>query len=93
MAISTLLLQEAQCNPNCVTRDGQTPLDMTNEPDLIRFLLSSGAKPTTSCFPHHLRDNPTDMAIKMFVLGNPGAGKSTFVKALSTKGQGFRSRV
>ena len=32
------------------------------------------------------------MAIKMFVLGNPGAGKSTFVKALSTEGQGF-SRI
>ena len=65
---------------------------MTHEPELIRLLLSSGAKPTTSCFPIHLQDNPTDMAIKMFVLGNPGAGKSTFVKALSTEGQGF-SRI
>ena len=64
---------------------------MTNKPELIRLLLSSGAKPT-SYFPSHLRDNPTDMAIKMFVLGNPGAGKSTFVKALSTEGQGF-SRI
>ena len=65
---------------------------MTNKPELIRLLLSSGAKPTTSCFPSHLRDNPTDMAIKMFVLGNPGAGKSTFVKALSTEGHVF-SRI
>ena len=64
---------------------------MTDNPELIRLLLSSGAKPT-SCFPSHLQDNPTDMAIKMFVLGNPGAGKSTFVKALSTEGQGF-SRI
>ena len=64
---------------------------MTNKPELIRLLLSSGAKPT-SCFPSHLRDNPTDMAIKMFVLGNPGAGKSTFVKALSTEGHVF-SRI
>ena len=32
------------------------------------------------------------MAVKMFVLGNPGAGKSTFAKALSTEGQGF-SRI
>ena len=65
---------------------------MTDKPELIRLLLSSGAKPTTSCFPSHLRDNSTDMAINMFVLGNPGAGKSTFVKALSTEGQGF-SRI
>ena len=64
---------------------------MTNKPELIRLLLSSGAKPT-SYFPSHLRDNPTDMAIKMFVLGNPGAGKSTFVKALSTEGHVF-SRI
>ena len=64
---------------------------MTNKPELIRLLLSSGAKPT-SCFPSHLRDNPTDMAIKMFVLGNPGAGKSTFIKALSTEGHVF-SRI
>ena len=65
---------------------------MTNKPELIRLLFSSGAKPT-SYFPSHLRDNPTDMAIKMFVLGNPGAGKSTFVKALSTEGHSFRSRI
>ena len=65
---------------------GSTPLDFTDKPELIRLLLSSGAIPTTRCFPRHLRDNPTDMAIKMFVLGNSGAGKSTFVKALSTEG-------
>ena len=64
---------------------------MTDKPELIHLLLSSGAKPT-SCFPSHLRDNPTDIAIKMFVLGNPGAGKSTFVKALSTEGHIF-SRI
>ena len=61
---------------------------MTDDSDLIRLLLSSGAKPTISCFPRHLRDIPTDMAIKMFVVGNPGSGKSTFVKSLSTEGQG-----
>ena len=66
---------------------------MTDKPQLIRLLLSSGAKPTTSYFPSHLRDNPTDMSIKMFILGNPGAGKSTFVKALSTEGGGRLSRI
>ena len=63
---------------------------MTNDPDLIRLLLSSGAKPTTSWyFPPHLQGNPTDMAIKMFVVGNPDAGKSTFVKSFSTEGSVF----
>ena len=64
---------------------------MANKPELIRVLLSCGANPT-SCFPSHLRDNPIDMAINIFVLGNTGTGKSTFVKALSTEGQGF-SRI
>ena len=62
---------------------------MTNEPELIRVLLSFGASPKTSYFPSHLRHNPTDMSINMFVLGNTGAGKSTIVKAISTEAQGF----
>ena len=90
-AVTTFLLQEAQCNPNYVTHGGPTPLDLTNEPELIRLLLSSGAKPV-QFFPSHLRERPTDMAIMMFVLGNSGAGKSTFVKSLSTEGNIF-SRI
>ena len=85
------MLQDGQCDPNSVTRDGRTPLDMTNDSKLIRLLLNHGAKPN-SCFPTRLRDSPADAAIKMFVLGNPGVGKSTLVKAVSTKGSGF-SRI
>ena len=64
---------------------------MTNDSELIRLLLNHGAKPN-SYFPTRLRDSPADAAIKMFVLGNPGVGKSTLVKAVSTKGSGF-SRI
>ena len=64
---------------------------MTNDSLLIRLLLNHGAKPN-SYFPTPLRDSPADAAIKMFVLGNPGVGKSTLVKAVSTKGSGF-SRI
>ena len=90
--IVTCLLKNGRCNPNSVTQEGQTPLDMTNEPELIRILLSFGANPKT-CFPSHLRHNPTDMSINMFVLGNTGAGKSTIVKAISIEAQGFSSRL
>ena len=86
--IVTCLLKNGRCNPNSAHK-GQTPLDMTNEPELIRVLLSFGASPKTSYFPSHLRHNPTDMSINMFVLGNTGAGKSTIVKAISTEAQGF----
>ena len=62
-------------------------MDMTDNFELIR-LLNSGAKPTVSCFPHHLQDIPTDMTVKMFVVGNSGAGKSTFVKSFTTEDHG-----
>ena len=87
-AIVSCLLQDGQCDPNSVTSDSCTPLDMTNDSELIRLLLNHGAKPN-SCFPTRLRDSPADAAIKMFVLGNSGVGKSTLVKAMITKGSGF----
>ena len=86
--IVTSLLKSGRCNPNIVTSEGQTPLDMTNDPELIRVLLDFGANTKIS-----MRHNPTDTAINMFVLGNVGAGKSTIVKAISTEAQGFSSRL
>ena len=91
-AIVTCLLKNGRSNPNSVNQEGQTLLDMTNDPEIIRILLSFGANPKT-CFPSHLQHNPTDMSINMFVLGNAGAGKSTIVKAISTEAQGFSSRL
>ena len=82
--IVTSLLKSGRCNPNSVTSEGQTPLDMTNDPVLIRVLLDFGANTKIS-----MRHNPTDTSINMFVLGNVGAGKSTIVKAISTEAQGF----
>ena len=61
---------------------------MTDNPELVRLLLRNGANPT-SCFPSHLRGNPPDQAMKIFVLGNPSAGKTTVVEALGTERQGF----
>ena len=84
-SVASYLLQHGRCDPNSVIHDGQTPLNMTNNPSLIRLLLSHGATPT-SCFPTHLRDNPTDAATNMYIVGNPGAGKSTFIKSFSTGG-------
>ena len=77
-------MKSGRCNLNIVTSEGKTPLDMTNDPDLIRVLLDFGANTKIS-----MRHNPTDTSINMFVLGNVGAGKSTIVKAISTEAQGF----
>ena len=90
------LLEHGRCDPNSATRDGKTPLDLAREPEHIRILLKFGATPNESntykCFPEHFENQPDDMAVKMFILGNPGAGKSTLVKSLQTEGAMF-SRI
>ena len=69
---------------------------MVREPEHIRLLLTFGATPTDShmqkWFPQQHDSAPADMSINMFVLGNPGAGKSTLVKSLKTEGD-WLSRI
>ena len=77
-------------NPNQRGSCGSTPLDFARSSKLISLLLEKGATPTyrnmNKCFPDHLQKQPTDMAIKMFVVGNPDAGKSTLVKSIEKEG-------
>ena len=87
-SVASYLLHHDECDPNSVTHDGRTPLDMTNDPSLIRLLLYHGAKPTSSEL-SHLCDTTAGAATNMFIIGNPGAGKSTFIKSFSTSGNAF----
>ena len=84
-------------NPNLQANGGSTPLDFATSSGLIRLLLEKGATPTydnmDKCFPDHLQKPPTDMAIKMFVVGNPDAGKSTLVKSIEKEAEGIGSRL
>ena len=95
-AIITCLLEHAHCDPNCATHDGQTPLDLAEEPEYL-LLLKFGATPNDNLmnkyFPQQLQEEPADMSIKMFILGNPGAGKSTLVKSIKTEGDGMLVRI
>ena len=69
---------------------------MAREPEHLRLLLKFGATPNDSLmnkhFPPQLQEEPADMSIKMFILGNPGAGKSTLVKSIKTEGDGMLVR-
>lgn len=89
-AMMTYLLEHSHCNPNHPEKNGATPLDMVREPEHIRLLLKFGASPKESHLhkglPEQLWSQPADMSINMFVLGNPGAGKSTLVKSFQTEG-------
>ena len=95
-AIIAYLLEHGHCDPNCATHDGKTPLDIAREPEYIRLLLKFRATPSKSLmnnyFPRKLQEEPADMSIKIFILGNPGAGKSTLVKSLKTEGDGVLVR-
>ena len=92
------LLKSPHCDPNVPTRNVETPLDLASSPQVIRLLLEKGATPSyynmEKCFfPGEFRKDPTDMAIKIFVIGDPGAGKSTLVKSIQTEAEGFGSRL
>ena len=95
-AIITCLLEQGHSDPNCATHHGITPLDLASKSEHFHLLLKFGATLDESNmikhFPQHFRNQPTDMCIKMFILGNPGAGKSTLVKSLQVEGTVF-SRV
>ena len=69
---------------------------MAKQLEHICLLLKFGATPSKSLmnnyFPQQLQKEPADMSIKMFIIGNPGAGKSTLVKSLKTEGDGMLVR-
>lgn len=92
----TYLLENCNCDPNCITVDGKTPLDVVKKPEHLRLLLKHGATPTythmNKCFPQEFEKQPAEMSIKMFVLGDPGVGKSTLIKSMKTEGAIF-SRI
>ena len=92
-----LFLLNHGSNPNLRPNDGSAPLDLARTSQLISLLLEKGATPTyrnmDKCFPDHLQKQPTDMAIKMFVVGNPDAGKSTLVKSIEKEAEGSVQRL
>ena len=92
------LLSERSCNANYTTEDGCTPLSVTEDSRIIRDLLRHGANPENvyvqygSHLPKHCPKQPQEASVKTFTVGDPGAGKTTLVKALEKEGKGL-SRI
>ena len=82
------LLKEANCNPNCSDKVGNTPLSIATEPETIRELLRFGADPKSDyerCsqfLPSSCPAQPAGSAVKVFVVGDSGAGKTTLTEAI-----------
>ena len=79
-------------------KDDRTLLNLTNDPSTIRELLRHGANPENvyAQYSHYLPKQspkqPPASAVKIFTVGDHGAGKSTLVKALEKEGSGL-SRI
>ena len=71
------LLHQCYCNPNCKSKDGITPLDLAEgDPGMTRDLVKAGANATIKS---------PQPPVKVFIVGNPSAGKSSLTKALQTE--------
>lgn len=100
--ILNTLMSNPNIDLNCATVDGIRPLHplhMATSPTCIRLLLEHGAIPTyetyRSYYPNRLLKDPADniMSVKIFVLGDPGVGKSTLIKSLKTETEGLSRLV
>ena len=75
-----------------VKKDDRTLLNLTRDPSTIRELLWQGANPEkiyaqySIRLPEHASRHPPESAVKIFTVGDHGAGKSTLVKALENEG-------
>ena len=94
--VLNILMNNPNIDLDCATVDGigpLHPLHMTTSPSCIRLLLEHGAIPTyemyRNYYPNRLLKDPADMSVKIFVLGDPGVGKSTLIKSLKTETEGL----
>ena len=76
MEVVKYLLVVHHCDPNCKTKYGRTPLDLAEDYPVVRELIKAGAKSTSK---------PPQPPVKIFIVGNPSAGKSSLTKALQTE--------
>ncbi len=87
------LLAECHSDPNVTDEEGKTPLDLANDPQIIKLLLKHGAK-TTNVYKEHSKligklssERPPHLPLFVLIIGDSGVGKSTLLKSiLSPKG-------
>ena len=83
-------------DPNANNNDGQSPLDLTSDADVIRELIRHGANPQDVYETHgkvlgkRSSKQPLQTPVKLFMVGNPSAGKSTLTKALQSEAFGLK---
>ncbi len=87
------LLVGCHCDPNVTDEEGKTPLDLANDPKIIKLLLKHGAK-AANVYKEHSKligklssERPPHLPLFVLIIGDSGVGKSTLLKSiLSPKG-------
>ncbi|XP_064387634.1 uncharacterized protein LOC135335894 isoform X2 [Halichondria panicea] len=92
------LLAECHCDPNVTDKEGKTPLDLANEPNIIKLLLKHGAK-ATNVYKEHSKligrlssKQPPHLPLSVLIIGDGGVGKSTLLKSIMSS-KGFWSKL
>lgn len=78
------VLEVTQGNPNMTNAAGETPIQLTSNPHIIRELIRYGANPL-DVYISNVQLNakhPPQPVVKVFIVGNPSVGKSTLTAAL-----------
>ncbi len=92
------LLAECHSDPNVTDKEGKTPLDLANDPSIIKLLLKHGAK-AANVYKEHSKligklssERPPHFPLSVLIIGDGGVGKSTLLKSILSS-KGFWSKV
>ena len=91
------LLIECNADPNVTDSEGNTPLALANHPDITILLLKHGAKADNVYEAHsdHIGElssmRPPDNPLPIFITGDGGVGKSTFLKSMLSATKGWKA--
>ncbi len=82
------LLAECHSDPNVTDKEGKTPLDLSNDPRIIKLLLKHGAK-AANVYKKHSKligklssELPPHLPLFVLIIGDDGVGKSTLLKSI-----------
>lgn len=82
LEVVKVLLSTGKVDPSCTTKDGEAPIEIAKDKEIINELIRGGAN-TSNLKLEHLRvEENIESLVRVFVVGHPSSGKTTLVHAL-----------